>query len=58
MLPICRIKKGFPKLYGRSEEELPYENEKVLFIRQFQGDFPYEMRKLKSIRQFGKIFAV
>jgi hypothetical protein len=49
---------GFPKLYGRSEEELPYKNEKVLFIRQFQGDFPYEMRILKSIRQFGKKVAV
>ncbi len=49
---------GFLKVYGRSEEELPYENEKVFFIRQFQGDFPYEMRKLKSIRQFGKKVAV
>ena len=49
---------GFPKLYGRFEEELPYKNEKVLFIRQFQGDFPYEMRILKSIRQFGKKVAV
>jgi hypothetical protein len=49
---------GFLKVYGRPDSELPYKNEKVFFIRQFQGEFPYEMRKLKSIRQFGKKVAV
>jgi hypothetical protein len=56
--PICRIKMGFLKLYGRPDSELPYKNGNVYCVRQFQGDFPYEMRKLKSIRQLGKKVAV
>ena len=54
----CRMKMENPKLYGSQKAEVPYKNEKVFFIRQFQGDFPYEMRKLKSIRQLGKKVAV